>query len=271
VTLPARIPMPGGLLADVLDDWRSRGWDPSDLGRFRMGPDDDEDEDELDELEDLGADELAALKTLSDADVKALNALTGEQRAALAAAGAVDEEKLPEAVKAILKKERTAAREASRARKAADRSARTEKERADRAEAQLAKLKKGKKDDDPDPAEVIENARREADEAATKRANRAILEARIEAAASGKLTSPHLAARLLDLDDFDVDENGKVDRKAIDEAIDELLEDNPGLSAKARPRRPKPTDKGRRGETATGADAGKAEAERRFGKTKVKQ
>lgn len=261
MTLPAPKPMPGGLLADVLDMWRAQNWDPATLHRFRMGP-------EEDALDALSPDELDALQELTDDDVTALNALTPEQRAALAeGTGEVDETDLPDKVKAILTKERTTSREAKQAKKTAERTARTEKERADRAEAELAQLKKkgtGKAGED-DPDEAIATARREAEEAATKRSNRAILEARIEAAAFGKLASPDLAVRLLDLDDFEVDKDGKVDRKAIDEALEELLEDNPGLSAKKRPTKPKPAKQGERSTTATGADAGKAEAARRFG------
>ncbi|MCU1488283.1 MAG: hypothetical protein JWN67_5029 [Actinomycetia bacterium] len=267
MTLPAPKPMPRGLLADVLDMWQSQNWDPAALHRFRMGPEDDQAV-----LDALSPDELDALQDLSDEDVAALNKLTPEQRAALAdSTGEVDETDLPEKVKAILTKERTAAREASKAKRASDKSARTEKERADRAEAELAKLKKKKPDDvdKVDPDEVIENARREAEDTATKRSNRVILEARIEAQASGKFASPALAARLLDLDDFEVGKDGKVDRKAIDEALDELLEENPGLSATRRTR-PKPVKQGKHGNTGTGADAGRAEAERRYG-TKNKQ
>lgn len=265
--LPAPTPIRGGLLADVLDMWHAKDWDPASLHRFRMGPEDDQAV-----LDALSPEELDQLQELTDDDVTALNALTPEQRSALAGGG-IDESDLPEKVKTILAKERTTAREAKQAKKTAERTARTEKERADRAEAELAALKKkgtGKADND-DPDEAIATARREAEEAATKRSNRAILEARIEAAAAGKLTSPALAVRLLDLDDFEVDEDGKVDRKAIDEALEELLEENPGLAVKKRgsgdggggPR-------GGRSGRPSGIAAGKAEAAKRFG-TKDKQ
>lgn len=132
---------------------------------------------------------------------------------------------LGEKGKKALDGERSARREAEKARKAAERKA------AD-LESRLAKLEGAKK---TDHEKELEKARNEAKEAGTKeataKANARILRAEIKSAAAGKLADPADALRLLDLDDFEVDDDGEVDAKAITKAIAELVKDKPYLAA----------------------------------------
>jgi hypothetical protein len=66
---------------------------------------------------------------------------------------------------------------------------------------------------------------------ATTKANRRVLTAEIKAAAGTKLADPADAVRLLDLDSFDIDDDGEVDQKAITAAIQDLLKTKPYLAA----------------------------------------
>lgn len=91
------------------------------------------------------------------------------------------------------------------------------------AEAELERLRNG----DDKAAE----AAREAEKAAITKANARILRSEIKAAAAGKLANPALAVKLLDLDQFEVDENGDVDEAEIAAAIDDLLKNEPYLAA----------------------------------------
>lgn len=58
-----------------------------------------------------------------------------------------------------------------------------------------------------------------------------ILRSEIKAAAAGKLADPADAHRFLDLEQFEVGEDGDVDEDEIAEAIDDLLEKKPYLAA----------------------------------------
>jgi hypothetical protein len=129
---------------------------------------------------------------------------------------------LGDAGKAALKKERDARREAEKSRRAA------EAER-DELRAQLAS---GKKDGEGAPD--AEQIRRDADKAATTRANERILRSEIRAAATGKLADPADALRLLDLSKFEVGDDGSVNESDIADAIGDLLTSKPYLAAKAR-------------------------------------
>ena len=109
-----------------------------------------------------------------------------------------------------------------KAAKAAERSA-----KAEAAQLKAEKANAGKPADEL----AIENAKREATEAALSTANKRILRSEVKAAAAGKLANPALAVKLIDLDDLEVDEDGNVDEDAIAEAISALLEENPYLAA----------------------------------------
>lgn len=69
-----------------------------------------------------------------------------------------------------------------------------------------------------------------ADQAATARANARILRSEIRAAAT-RLADPKDALRYLDLEQFEVDEDGQVDEDEIADAIDDLLKTKPYLAA----------------------------------------
>ncbi|MFF8327870.1 hypothetical protein ACH49M_21325 [Rhodococcus qingshengii] len=98
---------------------------------------------------------------------------------------------------------------------------------------------KARLDGDED-AEV--RIRREADDAATAKANAKIIKAELRAAASGKLADPSDAvAFITDLEQFDVDDDGDVDAESLADAIDELLQRKPHLAAQSgAPKTPKP-------------------------------
>lgn len=103
-------------------------------------------------------------------------------------------------------------------------------------EAQLAqKPADGKPADD-----AIETARREGEAAATAKANAKILRSEIKVAAAGKLADPADALRLLDLDQFDISEDGEVDADELSDAIDDLLRTKPYLAAQGGTKAPKP-------------------------------
>ncbi|MCT9624293.1 hypothetical protein HWD94_04035 [Pseudarthrobacter equi] len=109
--------------------------------------------------------------------------------------------------------------------KASKAEARTAKAEADQLKAEKANAGK------PADEQAIENAKREATEAALSTANKRILRSEVKAAAAGKLANPALAIKLIDLDELEVDEDGNVDEDAIAEAISNLLEENPYLAA----------------------------------------
>lgn len=133
---------------------------------------------------------------------------------------------LGEAGKKALEAERTRAKAAEKAHKAAM------KELED-ARKRLADIDASSKSDTD---KAIEKAKAEAAEAAgkeaTAKANARILKAEVRAAAAGKLADPADALRLLDLDDFEVDDDGEVDAKAIAKALDDLVKSKPYLAAK---------------------------------------
>lgn len=123
-----------------------------------------------------------------------------------------------QAVLADLAKERKARQTAEKERKAL--------------EERLAKLEEGTKSEHE---KALEQARKEAGESARTEtltaANARIVRAEVKAAAGGKLADPNDAIRLLDLDEFEVDDEGNIDPKAISKAIDELVKSKPYLAA----------------------------------------
>lgn len=85
--------------------------------------------------------------------------------------------------------------------------------------------------DKPAEEQALEQARAEARAEATTAANKRIVRSELKAAAAGKLANPAVAEKFLDLDDFDVDDNGDVDSDALNEAIADLLKREPYLAA----------------------------------------
>lgn len=133
-------------------------------------------------------------------------------------------DQLGDAGKRALSEERRARRDAERARKAAD-------ERAAGLQAQLDAATAGKTSTDGDGQPDAEQIRRDADSAATKRANERVLRSEIRAAAAGKLINPADALKHLDLSDFEVSDDGAVDEQQIADAIADLLKSSPYLAA----------------------------------------
>jgi hypothetical protein len=98
--------------------------------------------------------------------------------------------------------------------------------RARDAEAAVEAAKKPEpKEGQPDVDAIRAEARKEAAE----KANQRILRSEIKAAATGKMANPALALRLLDLTEFEVDDDGNVDSDDINDALAKLIEENPGL------------------------------------------
>jgi hypothetical protein len=82
-----------------------------------------------------------------------------------------------------------------------------------------------------DDADDSEKLRREVETAALSKANGRIVRAEVKAAAAGKLADPADAYRFLDLEQFEVDDDGNVDSEEIAEAIQDLIKSKPYLAA----------------------------------------
>jgi hypothetical protein len=93
--------------------------------------------------------------------------------------------------------------------------------------------------------------RREHEQRLIAKANARILGAEIRAAAAGRFADPADAIAFLDLEQFDVDEDGQTDPDEIRAALDELLRRKPHLAAQGGKRTPQPD----RSQGATGRDA----------------
>lgn len=106
---------------------------------------------------------------------------------------------------------------------------RTERDQRRALEARISELEKPADTETPD----LDAVRAEAAREATAKANARILRSEIKAAATGKLTNPAIALKLIDLDSIEVDANGDVDADEINEAIEDLLTREPYLAAKA--------------------------------------
>lgn len=83
----------------------------------------------------------------------------------------------------------------------------------------------------PGDDEDAETIRRQAEQAATARANTRIVKAEIKAAAAAKFADPNDALVYLDPAQFEVGEDGEVDADEIAEAITDLLTRKPYLAA----------------------------------------
>lgn len=137
-----------------------------------------------------------------------------EDTPAAADADTVDEDDLPDAVKAILKKNRQALRDAEKRAKTAER----------------ALAKKG--DDKPDTSDADAKAEKYRGLVVKAHAKAALLEA-------GLTSAPDRFVRMLDLDAIEVDDDGNVD--GLEEQIDDIKDDFPDLfGEKETPRRRAP-------------------------------
>lgn len=106
---------------------------------------------------------------------------------------------------------------------------RTERDKRKAAEAELEELRNGAKKDGGQASP--DQVRLDAEHAATVKANARILRSEVRAAATGKLADPKDALTFLNLDQFEVGEDGQVDTDEIADAIDDLLKTKPYLAA----------------------------------------
>ena len=79
-----------------------------------------------------------------------------------------------------------------------------------------------------------EQAKREAEQAALAKANDRIRKSEVKAAAKGVLADPQDAYKFLDLNEFEVDDDGNVDEDAIASALADLVKSKPYLSAQGK-------------------------------------
>lgn len=78
---------------------------------------------------------------------------------------------------------------------------------------------------------AADQAKREAELAALAKANDRIRKSEVKAAAKGVLADPQDAYKFLDLDSFEVSDDGEVDEAAIKAALDDLVKNKPYLAA----------------------------------------
>lgn len=79
-----------------------------------------------------------------------------------------------------------------------------------------------------------EQAKREAEQAGVTKFNERILKSEVKAAAKGVLADPQDAYKFLDLDSFEVDDDGNVDESAIASALTDLITAKPYLAAQGK-------------------------------------
>lgn len=96
-------------------------------------------------------------------------------------------------------------------------------------------FKKLQEQNQTEAEKALEAARAEGRAEANSVANTRLLRAELKAAASGVLQDPDDAVRLLDLDEFEVGDDGEIDTKALRAAVDRLAAAKPYLAAGAKP------------------------------------
>lgn len=102
------------------------------------------------------------------------------------------------------------------------------------AEALRAKLAEREQADMSEHERAVAAAREEGKSEGTKAARERLLKAEVRAQAAGKFANPALAIKLLDLDEGALfDDEGEIDADAIRSAVDDFLEQEPGLRAGA--------------------------------------
>ncbi|MEU6295016.1 hypothetical protein [Streptomyces erythrochromogenes] len=99
---------------------------------------------------------------------------------------------------------------------------RAERDRARELEQRLA---------EKDGADEAAAVRRQAEQDAVAKANTRIIRSEVKAAAKGVLADPADAFKFLDLEQFEVDEDGNLDEDEVADAIQELIKSKPYLAA----------------------------------------
>lgn len=97
---------------------------------------------------------------------------------------------------------------------------------------------------------ATEQAKRETEQAALAKANDRILKSEVKAAAKGVLADPQDAYKFLDLESFEVDDDGNVDEDAIAKALTDLVAAKPYLAAQGGKRFQGSADGGARNDAA---------------------
>lgn len=105
-----------------------------------------------------------------------------------------------------------------------------EAKRAKQLDAEIAKLREQTQSDSE---KAIAAAKAEGITEERARSNQLLLRAEVKAAAAGKLRVADDALRFLDISDFTVGDDGTVDVKAIDRAIEGLITERPDLAGQA--------------------------------------
>lgn len=108
-----------------------------------------------------------------------------------------------------------------------------QKERADRKAAakRVKELEQELADrDKPADEKAIDVARREAAAEATAKANKRLVAVEFRSAAAKRVKDPRIAAKLVDLEGIEVDDDGEVDPDGITAALDALLDEYPDLA-----------------------------------------
>jgi len=102
-------------------------------------------------------------------------------------------------------------------------------------DALKAELDKAREASQTDQDKALDQARKEADKTArdevTARFTAALVRANVLAAAGGRLADPSDAVRLIDLDQFVLNDSLDVDRDAATKAVDDLIAAKPYLAA----------------------------------------
>lgn len=106
-----------------------------------------------------------------------------------------------------------------------------------------------------------EQVKRQAEQAALAKVNDRIRKSEVKAAAKGVLADPQDAYKFLDLDSFEVDDDGNVDEDAIADAIADLIREKPYLAAQGK-RFQGSADGGARNDTAKVAQLAEADMAR---------
>ena len=95
----------------------------------------------------------------------------------------------------------------------------------------IKELEREAADRDKSPDEkALDDARREAAAEAIAKANKRLVAAEFKSAAAKRVKNPAMAARLVDLSEVDVDDDGNVDPDGITAVLDALLEEYPELA-----------------------------------------
>lgn len=97
---------------------------------------------------------------------------------------------------------------------------------------------------------AAEQAKRETEQAALSKANDRILKSEVKAQAKGVLADPQDAYKFLDLESFEVDDDGNVDEDAIAKALTDLVAAKPYLAAQGGKRFQGSADGGARNDAA---------------------